>query len=123
MDNLLPGEQELVAGAASDDVAFNWVLINLGIASNPPPHPDWRPSNADVDRAFESLGRLVRRGLIQVGRIEYIDGGRPGRVAPVRHVSESLDVVRRRVDESVKAGQTWDEWAYSCWVVEARTTE
>jgi len=51
---------------------------------------------------------------MRVGRTEYIDGGPPGRVAPVKHVDEAFDDVRARVGRACASGEGW-EW--SCWVV------
>lgn len=68
----------------------------------------------EVEEAFAALGRLSDAGLIRVGRIEYVDDGPPGRVAPVKHVVEQLDMVKARVRASCLRGKDW-EW--SCWVV------
>ena len=51
------------------------------------------------------------------GRIEYVDGGPPGRLAPVRHVAEDMDVVISRVEAAVQIAKVEDDWAYSCWIV------
>jgi hypothetical protein len=110
---LAPGELELLIAGLSDDVAFVWVLIRLGIRENPPVDPG-PPSRPDVDAAFDALERLSVAGLVKVGRTEYRDGGPPGRLAPVRHVEEPLALVRARVDEACSSGTDW-EWA--CWVV------
>lgn len=117
--DLTAGERELLADADSDDVSFGWVLIHLGIRGNPPAHPRWRPSEQDLEQAFASLSGLVQRGLIKVGRIEYLDGGAPGRIAPVRHIEEPLDAVRVRVSEAVRLAAEPEDWEFSCWVVAA----
>ena len=64
-----------------------------------------------------SLDRLVAAGLAQVGRLEYVDGGPAGRVAPVRHISEPLADVRARVESACREATHDNAWAYSCWVV------
>lgn len=116
-DGLTPGELTLLRDAETDDVSLVWVLIDLGLRGNPPSSPDWRPGEDDIDAAFTALRRLHERGLIDVGRIEYVEGGPPGRVAPVRHVAEPLSVVRERVEAATaSAGQSTD-WEFSCWVV------
>lgn len=107
------GELELLIYGLSDDVAFVWVLVLLGLRGNPPV-ASGPPSLAEVDDAFESLRRLADAGLLKVGRTEYIDGGAPGSVAPVRHVEQPLDEVQQRVEQACLSGSDW-EW--SCWVV------
>ncbi|GAA3794053.1 hypothetical protein CSO01_25540 [Cellulomonas soli] len=118
-DDISARERELLIDCLTDDVSLEWVLIDLGIRVNPPVTPNWRPSSANLDEAFSILARLVDLGLVAVGRMEYIDEGPAGRVAPVRHVTEPLDVVRARVDDAVaSAAQGSDvDWAYACWVV------
>jgi hypothetical protein len=115
---LTSGEIEVLINGLDDDISFLWVLIDLGIVENPPGHHA-HPSAADVDAAFVSLRRLVDAGLISVGHLEYIDGGPPGRVAPVRHLSEPLDVVHQRTRDAI-ASSDWADWAFACWTV---TTE
>jgi hypothetical protein len=114
---LSPGEKALVLDAQTDDVSFVWVLIDLGLRENPPSRPDWRPGAHEIGLAFDALERLHRLGLIDVGRIEYVDGGPPGRLAPVRHVAEPLAEVRQRVEEEVAAARQPTDWEFSCWVV------
>jgi hypothetical protein len=109
------GNHELLINGLSDDVSFLWVLIDLGLLSNPPGH-NGNPSPADVDAAFATLSRLQTAGLIEVGRIEYVDGGPPGRFAPVKHVPEELPVCRERALHGLNTGD-WSDWAHSCWVV------
>lgn len=110
---LSPGERELLIDALSDDVAFVWVLIHLGLRTNPP-NPAGPPSAAEVDQALEVLDELSRAGLLKVGHMEYIDAGPPGSVAPVRHVEEPIDEVAKRVRAACRGDSDW-EWA--CWVV------
>lgn len=95
---LTAGEWRIVADAASDDVSLDWVLRHLRLDAVRPGPDDW-------DAAFASLGRLLERGLVAVGRWEDApDGG-------LRHVPEPVGVVRARVD-------AWgEEWAYAGWVV------
>ncbi len=111
------GELELLIDGLSDDVAFVWVLIHLGIRTNPPPTHDWAPAASDLQDAFASLRGLTSLGLIRVGRIEYVDGGPPGRLAPVRHIAEDMDAVVNRVKTAVQTACVEHDWAYSCWVV------
>ena len=115
--NLTSDELDLLIDGLSDDISFIWVLIHLGIRTNPPPTPDWAPSEKDLHDAFDSLKRLTDLGLIRVGLIEYVDRGPPGRPAPVEHITEDLDVVRSRVESAVRTASVSDDWAYSCWVV------
>jgi hypothetical protein len=110
---LTPGETDLLIDGLTDDVAFNWVLIHLGIRANPPPVPG-PPSVADVDSAFSVLETMTQRGLVEVGHLEYLDGGPPGRLAPVKHIKDPLPEVRRVVLTACESGSDW-EW--SCWVV------
>jgi hypothetical protein len=117
LHGLTAGELALLRDAESDDVAFSWVLIDLGLMGNPPSSPDWQPSDHVIDAAFAALQRLHERGLIEVGRIEYVDGGPPGRVAPVRHVAEPLSVVRQRVAADIASASEQTDWEFSCWVV------
>jgi hypothetical protein len=114
---LSDGDVELLVAGLDDDIALVWVLIHLGIRTNPPTTPDWRPCNNQLAEAFRALDRLLGLGLIEIGRIEYIDEGPPGRVAPVRHVREDQAVVRSRVEDAVASAQSDQDWAYSCWVV------
>ena len=111
-ERLTPGELALLEDAATDDVSFLWVLIDLGLRGNPPESPK-PPSRDAVMTAFGSLETLVARGLIAVGRTEYIDQGPPGRVAPLRHVAEPLGDVLERVLAAVDG----PDWEHSCWVV------
>lgn len=115
--NLTPGELEILIDGLSDDVAFEWVLIHLGIQTNPPPARDWIPAASDLHDAFTSLRRLTDLSLARVGRIEYVDGGPPGRLAPVRHVAEDMDTVVSRVEAAVRTARVSEDWAFSCWVV------
>lgn len=111
--DLTDAELELLVHGLSDDVAFVWVLIGLGLRSNDGTDAV-RPSLADVNAAFASLAKLSDAGLIKVGRIEYVDGGPPGRVAPVKHVEEPIGDVKRRVELAARGDGDW-EW--SCWIV------
>lgn len=111
-----PGERELLADAESDDVSFDWILVRLGLA------PDswdsaWRPTVVEVEQAFTSLERLSRAGLLRVGTIEYVDGGPPGRVGPVRHTAEPIPEVKARVLGAVASASNPFDWAFSCWAV------
>jgi hypothetical protein len=107
------GEAALLVDGLRDDVSFSWVLIHLGLRGNPPPDPS-PPTAQVIEAAFETIERLVGAGLVTTGRLEYIDGGPPGRAAPFRHVAESLDLVRQRVERTATAD---DGWEWSCWTV------
>jgi hypothetical protein len=111
--DLSDSEVELLIDGLTDDVAFIWVLIDLGLRGNPPSDPG-PPSVPQIDAAFAALARLAEARLLRVGHTEYIDGGPPGRVAPVKHVQEPIDDVRTRVVEDCLSGSDWE---YSCWVV------
>jgi hypothetical protein len=115
--NLTFGELELLIDGLSGDVDLVWVLIHLGIRSNPPPTPDWAPASSDLQDAFASLRKLTSLGLIRVGRIEHTDGGPPGSLTPVRHIAEDINAVVSRVEAAVRTACAEDDWAYSCWIV------
>ncbi|MBA2282007.1 MAG: hypothetical protein H0W25_12370 [Acidimicrobiia bacterium] len=51
---------------------------------------------------------------MRLGRVQYIDKGPPGRLAPVEHISEEIDDIRRRVDEACRSG---GDWEFACWLV------
>jgi hypothetical protein len=106
-------EVELLIDGLTDDIAFVWVLIHLGIRPDPPTDPG-PPSASDVHTAFSTLDRLSLAGLVKVGHMEYLDRGPPGRVAPVTHVEEPIAQVKSRVLTACSSGSDW-EW--SCWVV------
>lgn len=107
-------ELALLRDAETGDVSFDWVLIHLGLRANPPEEPAARPGAHEIDTAFEVLSRLLELGLVEVGQMEYMDGGPPGRIAPVHHVAEPLDVVKERV---TRAATQLGDWEHSCWVV------
>jgi hypothetical protein len=73
-----------------------------------------------MDAAFNALKRLHGRGLIEAGRITYVDGGPPGRAAPVRLIAEPIADVRQRVKSEVAAARQSTEWEFSCWVAATR---
>lgn len=105
-------EVELLIDGLTDDVAFVWVLMHLGLRRNPPTDPG-PPSLTDVHMAFSTLDRLSLAGLVKVGHMKYLDGP-PGRVAAVTHVEEPVAQVKDRVLTACSSGSDW-EW--SCWVV------
>jgi hypothetical protein len=115
-EQLSPGAIEILIDGESDDVAFDWVLIHLGIRSNPADRPG-PPTVDEALAAIEAVEGLVTAGLVRIGRPEYIDGGPPGRFAPIRHVSEPIDVVRERVVSHLQSGDLSDEWRWLFWVV------
>ena len=115
-DNLGSRELALLSDGLSDDVSFLWALIHLGIRANPPA-VDGPPNEEDVAAAFECFQRLVEAGLVEVGRLEYVDRGPPGRVAPTRHVPEPLELVRARVQQACRASSRDGGWENSCWLV------
>ncbi|MFP3380445.1 hypothetical protein SB767_29435, partial [Bacillus sp. SIMBA_069] len=92
-------------------------LIHLGIMTNPPPTPHWRPSDEDIAAAFAAFEKLSDMGLISVGRMDYIDGGRPGLPLPLRHVPETLEAVRARVQTAVSTAKEATDWEFACWIV------
>jgi hypothetical protein len=110
------GELEMLIDGLTDDVSFEWALIHLGIRSDDRPAIS-PPTSHEVEAAFESFDRLVGAGLVGVGRLEYVDGGPAGRVAPVKHISEPLADVRARVESACREATHDSDWAYSCWVV------
>ena len=57
-------EIELLINGLTDDVAFVWVLIHVGIRANPPTDPR-PPSDSDVHTAFSTLDRLSLAGLVK----------------------------------------------------------
>lgn len=110
---LTHAETEILIDGLSDDVAFVWVPVHLGLRGNPPDDPG-PPRAEDVDAALRSLDKLSRAGLLMVGHMEYVDGGPSGRVAPVKHVEDPIDEIADRVRTACRSGADW-EW--SCWVV------
>jgi hypothetical protein len=116
-DGLTTGETELLIDGLSDDVAFHAALIDLGIRANPPIVN--KPPNDDaIAAAFESFERLIARGLVRLGRIEYVDPTQPmGTVGPVKHVEEPIHVVRERVEQACHDAEEWPNWAFSRWLV------
>jgi len=106
-------EGEVLIDGLTDDVSFVWVLMRLGLMGNPPDDLG-PPCMEQIDNALAALSRLSEAGLVKVGHTEYIDGGPPGRVAPVRHIEESLETVRTRI---VRACETGTDWEWACWVV------
>ena len=116
---LTKDEFELLIDGSSGDVDFMWTLFHLDIFENPPLRPG-PPTEIEIDRAFESIERLVAFGYIVVGRSEYIDGGPPGRAAPVTIVSEPVGVVKSRVERACAEARArptrCDDWRWSCWL-------
>lgn len=115
--SLTPGEKNILVDGLSDDVAFGWVLIHLGIRANSPATPGWWPSEVDVATAFGILRKMVEADLVRVGRLEYVDDGPSGRVAPVRHVAEEPAASEQRVLDAVRAKDDPQVWEFACWVV------
>lgn len=113
---LTDGEVALLIDGLTDDISFDIALINLGIRRNPPARNE-PPKAVEIEAAFRSYERLIDADLIRLGRVQYIDGGPPGRVAPVEHVSEPLAQVRTRVEEACRTATDWVDWAFSCWSV------
>lgn len=113
--NLTPGERELLEAAEDDEIDLGWACIHLGVRTNGGPGPV-RATPEEIDACFHSLARLHDLGLISVGRMEYVDGGPPGRLAPVRHVGEPIDMVKQRVREVARnASDDW-AWHFSAWI-------
>lgn len=108
---LTPGETEILIDALSDAVDFRWVMTHLGldtVGRNDQPCP------ADVHAALRSLDKLSQAGLLEVGRLEYVDGGPPGRLAPLKHLRDPMNEVADRVRAACLSGP---DWPWSCWVV------
>lgn len=112
--DLTPGEAELVEEARRDEIDMAWTLIHLGIKRNDGTDPP-RPTTSDIDRAFESLERLSRAGLIRVGHTAYVDGGPPGRAAPVNVVEDPLSEVKQRVLTAIRDGDD-NGWQFELWL-------
>ncbi|WP_291036490.1 hypothetical protein [Herbiconiux sp.] len=110
---LTEGELALLRDAEIDDVHTVSMLFDLGLIESTKD----RPTPDAVSAAFESLARLLDLGLIRVGRLENSDGGPDGRLAPVRHVAEPLDVVHARVTTAIAAAQEPSDWWFASWVV------
>lgn len=109
LSDLGEGEVRLLVDALSEDVPAVWVLIQLGIRDNPPP-TGWIASSEDLDRAAIVLRRLLDLGLIEVGRVETVDGRPFGRDVPNRFVAERLDSATDRAKVGL-SNHAW-EWAY-----------
>ena len=116
--DLTPERIELLIDGLSDDIAFVWVLIHLGLRPNDGSGDPGPPLVSDVDAAFVVLDELSRAGLVKVGHMEYVDGGPPGRVSPVKHVEDPIHLAKQRVTTACLRGSDW-EWA--CWVVNTPT--
>lgn len=114
--DLTDAEIELLVDGLTDDVSFDMALLHLGIRGNSPDRNE-APDAAQIEAVFRSYERLINNGLIQLGRVQYIDGGPPGRVAPVEHVEEPLREVRTRVDHACSSATDWADWAFGCWTV------
>lgn len=52
---------------------------------------------------------------MQIGRVQCIDGGPPGRVAPVEHIAEPIGEVRQRVENACRSDA---ESEFACWLVD-----
>ena len=113
---LTRGEVDLLVDGLTDDISFDNALLDLGLRASPPER-NAPPGANQIDAAFRSYERLLNAGLIRLGRVQYIDGGPPGRVAPVEHVAEPLTQVRARVEEACRTASDWGDWAFSCWSV------
>jgi hypothetical protein len=116
-DELSLAETELLIDCLSDDVSFNWALIDLGLRANPP-DDDVPPSLEMIAAAFARFDRLLTRQLIKLGRVIYADPNQPrGTVGPVKHVSEPIAEVRQRVEQACSDAIDWSDWAFCCWIV------
>lgn len=115
-DELTAGEIKILVDGLSDDVAFSWALIHLGIGTNLPAQ-DLPPSADQITEAFSSFERLVLGAFAKLGRIERVDGEPPGEMSPVRHVEEPIHDVRERVDRVCHQAADWGDWAFCCWLV------
>ncbi len=115
--NLTDGEVDVLIEGLSDDVAFVWALICLGLRRND--GTDEIPTAELVDEAFGHFGRLLDRGLIRLGRMDVVDPDHPaGTVAPVKHVSEPASEVRTRVlNACAQAAADGSDWEWVCWIV------
>jgi hypothetical protein len=68
--------------------------------------------------AFISFERLVDLGLVEIGRIEYVNPDEAaGSVAPVKHVAEPIDAVRARVERECAQASRDTDWTFACWLV------
>jgi hypothetical protein len=116
-DALSSGEIALLVDGLTDDVSFGWALIHLGLREDPPPE-DVPPTGDVIAAAFASFERLVNLGLVEIGRIEYVNPGQPaGSVAPVKHVAEPIDAVRARVERECAQASRDTDWMFACWLV------
>ena len=124
--DLAHGELELLLEGLDDELSFAYVLEHLGLfrysfdASSGGWNYDVRPDPTAVAEAFESLDRLVGRGLVTVtSRHPYIHN-KPRLSRPRRgpsDESEPLELVRRRVEKAIRRRRAphW-EWDKRCWV-------
>lgn len=112
--NLPNGELQLLIDGLTDVVSFDMALLHLGLRGNPPDRSE-PPNTAQIEVAFRRFEGLLTGGLIQLGRMQYVDGGPPGRVAPVEHIEERFQDVRSRVKEACRTAEDWGDWAFSCW--------
>jgi hypothetical protein len=116
---LTNGETELLIDGLDDDVAFTWALIHLGIHESPAAASEAPPPESEaISAAFNSFERLLARDLVKLGRMEWVDPDqRTGSAAPVKHVSEPIQVVRERVERTCRDAKDWSDWAFCCWLV------
>ena len=117
-DGLTEGETRLLIDGLSDDVAFVWALIDLGIRANPPV-VDEPPSTGT--RSLPPLGASSVWLVVAWSgseESEYVNPAQPaGTVAPVKHVEEALQAVRERVERACHVAESNSDWAFSCWLV------
>lgn len=113
-EQLSDGEVELLIDGLTDDVAIVWAMIHLGVRSNPPADPG-PPTTDDVERTFSALRHLSAAGMVRIGRMEYDDGGPPGRLAPIHHVEEPLETVKARVVDACRGSEI--DWEWTAWIL------
>ncbi len=118
--DLTKGELGILMDGLTDDVSFGMALIHLEVRGNTPGR-DNPPSVVQIDAVFRSYSRLIEAGLLKLGKLQYVDGGPPGRVAPVEHVEEPAAIVRSRVETACRSATGWGDWAFSCWTVNTKT--
>jgi hypothetical protein len=112
--DLTEGELEILVDGLSDEVAFRYVLLHLGLADALEAPPSTERSDA-VDAAIQSLTRLVDQNLVLVGHTRYKDGGPPGRQSPYEHVPEAPDEVWNRIRRESLSATSDLHW--TCWCV------
>jgi hypothetical protein len=119
-DELSEGELNILVDGLSDEVAFFYVIIHLGLLEAVDEAAPGPTRTRVVNAAIESLQRLIDRGLLLVGHTRFVEEGGPPapgrRLTPYEHVPEEpVDVWQRLRTDSLSPVS--DDLYWSCWCV------